>query len=243
MTDQEKKPPAEVTPFDQQYYDAAYFDTASKRMVDKNTGKETVWGYQGTDWSGNYHIVQALLKIFEGELGSVLDVGCGKGSFIDHALRAGMLAKGYDFSEYAIKDPHNYARGHIFQADVSEGIKEEDLSFDLVFCSDMLEHIKKSKAEFVVKELLRISRKYVFLQFPVIQKDEEVFNAEVHDKSHPLYTHFMIAGHLNMEYRSWWDTIFSRNKAKIREDLVVAFREVTPRAVIANWFNIVILEK
>jgi len=232
-----------ATPLDQEYYDKAYFETGSKKIVDNETGKEKVWGYMGTDWSGNYLIVHGILKTFKGEVGSLLDIGAGQGSFTDYALRAGLRAKGYDFSEFAVNTAHHYAKGHIHQADVSEGINEPDESYDLVFSSDLLEHIKKSREPKVISEFYRITKRWVFLQFPIVDKEEDVFNAEIHGEDHPLYAHFMIAGHLNMERREWWDKLFTDTGFTIREDLVVDFRVSVPREVIKNWMNIVILEK
>jgi len=235
-------------PTDQKYYDRDYFDTGSKRIVDRCTGKEKVWGYKGTDWYGNLAVVTGLLKTFKGELGSVLDVGCGQGSFTDYALRAGLRAKGYDFSAYAVDTVHNFAKGHVFQADVTAGIPEPDESYDMIFCSDMVEHIRKSKIHIVANEFMRISRKWVFLQFPIVDVPEDVFDFEKEEAKpindvHRLYEHFMLAGHLNMEQRSWWDQLFIGAGFKLRDDLVIDFRTNTPREVLANWFNVIILEK
>ena len=237
-----------ASPADEQYYDAAYFDKGSKCMHNRATGKDLVWGYQGTDWQGNKAVVEGLLATFHGDIYSVLDMGCGQGSFTDYALRTSLRAKGYDFSQYAVNTPHNLAKGHIFQADATAGIPEPDLSYDLIFCSDMVEHIRKTKIPLVISEFRRISRKWVFLQFPVVSGPEDIFDFELEEPRpmadrHRLYEHFMIAGHLNMEMRSWWKVLFTSSGFKIRDDLVFDFRAATPREVLANWFNIVILEK
>lgn len=231
---------------DQAYYDKEYFVTGSKRMVDAHTGKEKVWGYCGTDWSGHYHIVNGLLNIFEGNINSVLDVGAGQGSFTDYAVRAGLNAKGYDFSQFAVDNPHNYAAGRLHQCDVTQGIPEADNSYDMVYSSDMCEHIIKSKIGAVLADFHRITRKWVFLQFPVVSRLEDVFNYEAEQAQpevHPLWAHFMISGHLNMEQRIWWDNVFTKIGFILREDLVVKFRSDVPREVLTNWQNIVILEK
>ena len=230
-----------LTAENQKYYDEAYFVNGSKKIVDANTGEEKVWGYKGTDWSGNYYVLEGILKIMRGEIGSVLDVGAGQGSFTDYAVRAGLRAKGYDFSEWAVANPHNYAKGHLFQASATD-IPEEEESYDLIFCSDMVEHIKKSEANKVISEFYRISRKWVFLQFPVVETKER-FDFEKHGEDHPLYAHFMIAGHLNMETRAWWDKQFIAAGFEIRDDLVTQFRGKVPREILRNWNNIVVLEK
>ena len=231
-----------ISPVDQEYYDKDYFENGAKQIVDKVTGEKKVWGYQGTDWSGNYHIIQGILKTLKGEVGSVLDVGAGQGSFTDYALRCGLVAKGYDFSEWAVNNPLNYAKGHLFRGDATN-LPEEDNSYDLIFCSDMLEHIKKSEVPKVISELRRITRKWVFLQFPIVHAEHEIFDAEIHGEDHKLYAHFMIAGHLNMQLRDWWVDLFKKNNFKIREELETDFRTNTPREVIVNWLNIAMLEK
>jgi len=225
----------------QSYYDEDYFVKGAKRVVDANTGEEKVWGYKGTDWSGNYFIVNGLLKTFNAEIGSVLDIGAGQGSFTDYAIRAGLVAKGYDYSEWAVNNPHNYAKGHLFQSD-AESIPEKDNTYDLIFCSDMLEHIFKSRVDIVIKEFYRITRKWVFLQFPVVVPEER-FDMEKDDETHSLYAHFKIAGHVNMETRQWWDKLFKENGFEIRDDLVINFRGYVPRPVLMNWHNVVILYK
>lgn len=236
----------QITPLDQEYYDKAYFETGSKKIIDRVTGKEKKWGYHGTDWSGNYYIVHGLLETLNCEIGSIFDAGCGQGSFVDYAIRCGFVSKGCDFSKFAVDSAHHYSKGFVYQCDVTKGIPEESESYDVVFSSDMLEHLPKSKERFVMEEFYRITRKWIFLQFPVVSNVRDVFDIEIHGEDHPLYAHFMIAGHLNMQLRSWWDYLFKEIGFVIRDDLVMddkGFRWHVPREVIANWNNIVILEK
>ena len=211
----------ELTAENQSYYDEDYFVKGSKRIVDENTGKETIWGYKGTDWEGHYHVVRGILDVFKGELGSVLDIGAGQGSFTDYALRTGLNVKGYDFSEWAVKNALNYAQGHLFVGDATN-ITEDDDSWDMIYCSDMLEHIKKSQVPKVIAEFHRVVRQWVFLQFPVAKPDE-VFNFEKDGKEHHMYAHYMIAGHMNMQVRKWWDDLFVEKGFKVRDDLIVPF--------------------
>lgn len=234
----------ELTAFNQEYYDKSYFETGDKRIVDQVTGKEKVWGYHGTDWSGHYFILTGILKTLNYEFGSLLDIGAGQGSCVDYALRLGLKSKGYDFSKFAVEHPHNYAKGNLFWGDATN-ITEPDLSWDIIFCSDMVEHIPQSMIQKVLSEFKRVSKKWIFLQFPVAEEEREVFNAEIHDKSHTLYAHYMIAGHLDMQLRSWWDEQFKQAGFIIRDDLVRIFKDakVTDPAVLKNWKNVVILEK
>jgi len=231
--------------FSQQYYDKDYFETGSKKLLDRLTGEVKTWGYHGTDWSGHYFVVKAILDTFGGDIGSVLDVGAGQGSFTDYAIRYGLVARGYDFAEWAVENPIHYAKGNLFLGDATN-LKEPNLSYDLIYCSDMVEHIRRTEIDLVFKEFYRISKKWVFLQFPIANNPNEVFDAEKDcdlTPAHPLEAHLMISGHLNMSMRCWWDELFKKHNFKIRDDLVIKFRTLVPREVIVNWFNIVILEK
>ena len=230
-----------LTAEDPSYYDEHYFVKGDKKIVDKNTGQEKVWGYQGTDWSGHFYIVQGILHVFNGEIGSFLDVGAGQGSCTDYALRAGLRAKGYDFSKWAVEHPLNYAKEHLHLGSAVD-IKEEDDSWDIIYCSDMVEHIKQSDIFKVLDEFHRVTRKWVFLQWPVCNT-EESFNFEEADETHPMYSHFMIAGHLNMQTRNWWNKLFEDKGFIIRDDLVKPFREIVPPAILTNWLNFTFLEK
>jgi SAM-dependent methyltransferase len=229
---------------DQSYYDESYFTGkgGGKKAIDPNTGEEKEWSYRGTDWTGHYFIINGLLRTFDGEIGSILDVGAGQGSFTDYAIRAGLRAKGYDYSEWAVANPLNLAKGHLFQADATD-LKEEDNSWDLVYCSDMVEHIDKSKISKVIAHFYRITRRWVFLQFPCpgVGDVTDIFDAEKQDIN--LFPHYKLSGHVNMSPRPWWDELFQSFGFKVRDDLVQVFRDNTPPAVLTNWFNIVILEK
>jgi ubiquinone/menaquinone biosynthesis C-methylase UbiE len=229
----------------QEYYDEDYFLHANKKIKDEVTGEELTAGYRGTDWTGHYFIVNGLLRTFDGELGSILELGSGQGSFVDYAIRVGLRCKGYDFSKWAVEHSLNYAVGHLSENDATEGVPEEDDSYDLVYCSDMVEHIYKSKIPKVVSEFYRITRRWVFLQFPCpgVGDVEGEFDAERHGKDHKLYAHYMRIGHLNMSPRKWWIDLFQGYGFKVRDDLVAKFRKNTPAPVLANWFNIVVLEK
>ena len=69
----------------QAYYDADYFVKGNKQIIDPTSGQIKTWGYQGTDWSGHFHIVSGLNHIFNFEPTSMLDIGAGQGSFVDYA--------------------------------------------------------------------------------------------------------------------------------------------------------------
>jgi 2-polyprenyl-3-methyl-5-hydroxy-6-metoxy-1,4-benzoquinol methylase len=97
---------------------------------------------------------------------SVLDVGCGEGFTLRRLKENGIGEKftGLDSSIEAIK------LGKKENPDLDLGIgdiydlKLKDKSFDLVVSTEVLEHLKKP--ELALKELKRVSRKYILLSVP-----------------------------------------------------------------------------
>ncbi len=97
---------------------------------------------------------------------SVLDVGCGEG-FVLHQLRKNNLGKnleGIDSMPEAIEvgkklHPNLKLRmGDIYK------LPYKDNAFDLVICCEVLEHLKQPEKG--LKELIRVSKKYVLLSVP-----------------------------------------------------------------------------
>lgn len=85
---------------------------------------------------------------------TLLDVGCGKGSFCISAFKRGMKVVGIDFSEVAL----NYARSlklniEFILAD-AHFLPCKDQSFDYVVCLGSLEHFSDKKK--VLKEISRV---------------------------------------------------------------------------------------
>ncbi len=97
---------------------------------------------------------------------SILDVGCGEGFTLEKIRKAGIGKKleGVDFLDRAIelgKKEHpklTLKQGSIFD------LKYKDNSFDLIICSEVLEHI--DDPEKGLQELVRVSKKYCLLSVP-----------------------------------------------------------------------------
>ena len=83
----------------------------------------------------------------------ILDVGCGSGANSAQLAAKGHRLVGVDFSQAAIEKYQ--ARG--FQgrvADIESGLDFDDASFDLVFCSEVIEHMQSPSQ--VVAEMRRV---------------------------------------------------------------------------------------
>jgi 2-polyprenyl-3-methyl-5-hydroxy-6-metoxy-1,4-benzoquinol methylase len=83
----------------------------------------------------------------------ILDVGCGSGANSLALSKKGHRLHGIDISETAI----NQYRAHGFEgrvADIESGLAYPDASFDLVFCSEVVEHM--TSPEVLVSEMRRV---------------------------------------------------------------------------------------
>ena len=87
---------------------------------------------------------------------SLLDVGCGNGFFTYHFNKLCDVV-GLDFSEQMLKiNPHlNLIKGD------AENLPFNNNSFDIVFCSNLLHHLKNP--EIAINEMKRVSKKYIIL--------------------------------------------------------------------------------
>lgn len=136
-------------------------------------------GYEST----NYHkytydneLYQRLLQSFlrhlyemlmEVEPESVLDAGCGEGFVVDYLARQNPDLKltGVDLSEEAIA----YAEAHFgerarFRTGSVYKLPFSDNSFDVVLCSEVLEHLDDPGR--AVQELKRVARRHVLITVP-----------------------------------------------------------------------------
>ena len=230
--------------FNSKYYDEAYFDTASKTYRDEK-GKIKKWGYIDSStvgWEGWKEIAPVLLKMFNPK--RVIDVGAGTGTLLPY-LQGHAETWGFDFSRYAVTHCLKKAKGYMLNAD-ARFIPFKDRSFDLVFCSDLLEHIYEVDCDAVIDELFRIAVKWVFLQIASFTEGINSMKSCALKKGEkpPLELEGLtVAGHVNVQRRSWWINRLMRKGWRFREDLAEQFRSLINPEVITAWRNIMILEK
>lgn len=100
------------------------------------------------------------------KVSSILDAGCGEGFTLEFLRKQGIgkAYEGIDFLKTAIgigKKVH--PKVTLKQASIYE-LPYKANAFDLVLCTEVLEHLEKPRD--AVKELFRVSKKYVLVSVP-----------------------------------------------------------------------------
>lgn len=106
----------------------------------------------------NESSIKWILSNIDKEAVSLLDVGCGKGYFLERAEVLNLELTGCD-----IVDKLQFSSANLVQGFV-EKLPFENNSFDVVTCSHTLEHIIEERL--AVKELLRVAKKQLVVVVP-----------------------------------------------------------------------------
>lgn len=110
----------------------------------------------------------SIWKRFRGQNAKVLDVGCGRHSFISEVIKSQKFdAVGLDIFEPNVKE----AKSNKVYRDVIVGdarqLPFKDKEFDLSVSIEVLEHLDKEDGEKALAELERVSRETVLITTPV----------------------------------------------------------------------------
>lgn len=108
-------------------------------------------------WEREYKVTGFIRRLMpDGEKASILDIGCGDGSFLrqlDEALGRPYEYHGVDFSDHMISAaqtlPYEFRR-----CNLEEAIPYGDASFDLVYAGEVIEHIYNP--DFMLEECRRV---------------------------------------------------------------------------------------
>ncbi len=106
----------------------------------------------------------------------ILDIGCGRGEFLEYARAKNLNVTGCDFDKTCLAMSKKFAS--VFFMDIEEGLNLEE-KYDLILLSHVLEHIR-CPAEFLQK--LRVNCSAIVLGVPNPTRPNVVFNFCVKQK-------------------------------------------------------------
>ena len=96
--------------------------------------------------------VKSISKYTKGK--KFLDVGCNVGFAVEAARQLGLNANGIDVDNTAIDMANDLFPGCTFTADSVETVAEQGKKFDVIYCSEVIEHL--SSLDIFVESLLKI---------------------------------------------------------------------------------------
>ena len=125
------------------------------------------------DWIDNPENVKTIKHEFDEvvkvcqESFSILDGGCYGGYLYDYINQhcSDFTYQGIDLNEKAVKESKKLHQNENFSIEVGDlnDLKYDDKTFDIVTCFRVFVHIHDFRP--ILKELLRVSKKYVFFDF------------------------------------------------------------------------------
>lgn len=141
-----------------------------------------------------------------------LEAGCGACGLVKTLLRTGYDAFGVEISDSAISGP---CRDLVREGRVKKGslhrIPFESAQFDLVFSSEVLEHIPVELIPSVIKELKRVAKGKLFLSISLRRS-----------KLDPKPPTLPVI-HVTVKSRQWWEEMFSREGCTIDQEVMNHF--------------------
>ena len=239
----------EMKEFKEDWYDSYYFADPKGKKFTRSNGTVEYWGYRSPQ--GDIHacdrIVDAWKTMFKPE--TMLDVGAGRGTVVAYGRDAGINAFGFDWSKWAVSDEGRFARCKpewLKCHDATKSWPYAESSFNLVTALDLFEHIYGEDLNFVVSEMFRVARKWIFLEIATVDGVKE--KGYILKKGEPIpiaEDGRTWAGHVTVATEDWWLEKFDRDDWLLRRDMVNWFFSLLAPQTIPNWLQntVLVLER
>lgn len=121
----------------------------------------TLNGYDGYENDGRWGpVAEKIMGQYNPQ--SVLDFGCAKGFLVYDLYKGGLWHSfGVDISGYALRNAPNEIKSHLVKFN-GNNLPFKDKSIDLCVSRGVLEHIPKEDLDFVILEIIRVSKNQFF---------------------------------------------------------------------------------
>jgi len=133
----------------------------SEEIRKKYYNDPAIWDKNLLDDPADRNRIEELINSIPRGAETILDVGCGNGPLVNLIYKKFKRVVGLDFSQEALK----HVKSEKVLADISN-IPFENKSFDLVVCSETLEHLAQEDYLKAIEEIKRICKKYIILTVP-----------------------------------------------------------------------------
>jgi len=114
--------------------------------------------------------IMAIISLVPESCSSILDAGCGNGEIANRLILQHKKVYGLDVSKESLQDvKSNKILGTL------ESLPFPDRCFDLVICSEVLEHVHFNVYKESLKEIERVAAKYIIISVPNNENIKENF--------------------------------------------------------------------
>lgn len=160
-----------------------------------------------SNWVYGINIVDHLIENFEFD--SVLDAGCGAADVVKYLKQKDYNAKGVELSGEVLKlkAPELLKKGIVQQGSLLN-LPFPDNHFDVVFSSEVLEHIPEVDIPKTISELTRVSKNLLFLTISL--RPSSNFNKY----------------HTTLKSRGWWEQHFIDSGCVKNTEMQIKFQKV-----------------
>lgn len=167
------------------------------------------WSTHPQSWTYGINIIDKCLDLYKPN--KILDAGCGQGDVVTYLLSKGFHAVGCDVSDVGVQknNPHLLQENRFYKTTLSK-LPFENNSFDLIFCSEVLEHIPEEEIQATINEFYRVTNNIAFLTISLRPSSE---NNKYHCTLRP---------------RIWWEDHFIK-AGFIKETEAVNTLQITQR--------------
>lgn len=197
------------------WYDADWWEGRKLYRHDVGGGRYEPRAYAppAREWHGFGYVTEGLLFALERAacatvIDTLLDIGCGAGSFVAHLRDAGVAAWGIDGSQWAIARPARGAAQYICQWDLRDGPPPDpnDQS-DVVTATDVLEHIYEHELDNALRGMVACCRPGGLLFFcvaTVARREDEWTHCSPREPIPLEREGTAVSGHVTMRTHDWW---------------------------------------
>jgi len=162
--------------------------------------------YKGYTYAKEWaYVAKELTEVFQLKGKRVLDVGCAYGYLVNELKKQGVIAVGIDISDYAMKKAREAQISDILHADALH-LPFKDKSFYCVIAFELVEHIPREFEAQLLRELVRVSQKYILVRTPYWKDSDDK------DKTH-----------VNIRPASYWIRAFEGLGCRFNIDLYMKY--------------------